>query len=219
MNWTPGIMVQAEDRAHRIGTLKEVRVFRLVTQATIEEQILMKASYKKGLDEMVIQAGLYNNKATDLERRQRLEEVIKKQNLDREDEDEIPNDEEINKIMARDDDEFELFQELDKLRYEQEKRYYPNFNPEINYRLTVYEEIPEWIRELEEQKKDYKYLFTLYSNSEDQLAAAKDELAALCVHVEPEYDDEDEQFLYAAPPPPLLDEIDITKSRFHSFLM
>ena len=153
-DWNPAIDEQAQDRAHRIGTLKEVRVFRFVTQSTIEEQILLKASYKKGLDEMVIQAGLYNNKATDLERRERLEEVIKKQNLDREDEEEIPNDEEINKIMSRDDDEFELFQELDKLRYDQEKKYYSNFNPEINYRLTTYEEIPEWIRELEEYKKE-----------------------------------------------------------------
>jgi SNF2 family DNA or RNA helicase len=90
-DWNPQMDLQAQDRAHRIGTMKEVRVFRLVTNGTIEENILSKASYKRNLDEMIIQAGLYNNKSTDVERRQRLEEIIKKSNLDKDD-NEIPND-------------------------------------------------------------------------------------------------------------------------------
>lgn len=90
-DWNPQMDLQAQDRAHRIGTMKEVRVFRLITNGTIEENILSKASYKKNLDEMIIQAGMYNNKSTDVERRQRLEEIIKKSSLDKS-EDEIPND-------------------------------------------------------------------------------------------------------------------------------
>ncbi len=39
-DWNPKIDEQAQDRAHRIGSLKEVRVFRLVTNNTIEERIL-----------------------------------------------------------------------------------------------------------------------------------------------------------------------------------
>ncbi len=69
---------------------------------------------------MVIQAGLYNNKSTDLERRQRLEEVFCRKEGDC-DEDEVPSNEEINRIIARDEDEFELFQELDNCRYGMEK--------------------------------------------------------------------------------------------------
>lgn len=90
-DWNPQMDLQAQDRAHRIGTMKEVRVFRLITNGTIEENILSKASYKKNLDEMIIQAGMYNDKSTDVERRQRLEEIIKKSSLDKT-EDEIPND-------------------------------------------------------------------------------------------------------------------------------
>ena len=90
-DWNPQMDLQAQDRAHRIGTLKEVRVYRLVTNGTIEENILSKASFKRNLDEMIIQAGMYNSKSTDMERRQRLEEIIKKSNLDK-DENEIPND-------------------------------------------------------------------------------------------------------------------------------
>ena len=152
-DWNPAVDEQAQDRAHRIGTVREVRVFRLITQGTIEEQILMKASYKKGLDEMVIQAGLYNNKATDVERRQKLEEIIKKQNLDQEDKDEIPNDEDINRIISRSDEEFETFQLMDEERYSVEKNVYGNFNKNINYRLIAYEELPRWIRNLNEEKR------------------------------------------------------------------
>ena len=90
-DWNPQMDLQAQDRAHRIGTMREVRVFRLVTNGTIEENILSKASYKRNLDEMIIQAGLYNNKSTDVERRQKLEQIIKKSHLDKDD-NEIPND-------------------------------------------------------------------------------------------------------------------------------
>lgn len=52
---------------------------------------------------------MYNNRATDLERRQKVEEIIKQQNLERSEEDEIPNDEEINKMLSRNDGEFKVF--------------------------------------------------------------------------------------------------------------
>ena len=90
-DWNPQMDLQAQDRAHRIGTMKEVRVYRLVCNGTIEENILSKASFKKNLDEMIIQAGMYNPKSTDVQRRQRLEEIIKNSGLDK-DENEIPND-------------------------------------------------------------------------------------------------------------------------------
>lgn len=40
--------------------MKEVRVFRLVTNNTIEEKILQKASLKSNLVETLIEAGLYD---------------------------------------------------------------------------------------------------------------------------------------------------------------
>lgn len=43
-DWNPKIDEQAQDRAHRIGTTKEVRVFRFVCSGTIEEKILSKAT-------------------------------------------------------------------------------------------------------------------------------------------------------------------------------
>lgn len=46
-----------QDRAHRIGQKKQVRVFRFITENTIEERIVEKAEMKLRLDNIVIQQG------------------------------------------------------------------------------------------------------------------------------------------------------------------
>ena len=49
------------DRAHRIGQTKDVYVYRLVTQGTVEERILERAELKLRLDAMIIQKGRNKN--------------------------------------------------------------------------------------------------------------------------------------------------------------
>merc|ERR1740123_1885102 len=56
-DWNPQMDLQAMDRAHRIGQKKQVRVFRLVTENTVDEKIVEKAEVKLKLDRMVIQQG------------------------------------------------------------------------------------------------------------------------------------------------------------------
>ena len=51
----------------------EVRVLRLVTSNSIEEHILERASFKKGLDNQVIQAGKFNKQSSAQERREMLQ--------------------------------------------------------------------------------------------------------------------------------------------------
>lgn len=67
-DWNPQMDEQAKDRAHRIGQMHEVRVYRLITATNVEEGILFKATYKKALDNKIIQAGMFNNEASDLDR-------------------------------------------------------------------------------------------------------------------------------------------------------
>merc|ERR1712223_163842 len=63
-DWNPQMDLQAMDRAHRIGQKKQVKVFRLVTENTVDEKIVERAAVKLRLDRMVIQAGrLAENKA------------------------------------------------------------------------------------------------------------------------------------------------------------
>jgi SWI/SNF-related matrix-associated actin-dependent regulator of chromatin subfamily A member 5 len=49
--------LQAIDRAHRIGQKKEVRVFRFITEGSIEEKVIERADRKLFLDAAVIQQG------------------------------------------------------------------------------------------------------------------------------------------------------------------
>lgn len=71
-------------------------MYRLITRTEIEEGILSKATLKKDLDAKIIQAGMFNDKASDMERQKRLEDLIRKEYEDddeSEDDNEIPNDE------------------------------------------------------------------------------------------------------------------------------
>jgi ATP-dependent helicase STH1/SNF2 len=59
-DYNPHADLQAQDRAHRIGQKKEVRVFRLVTSNTVEENIIEIARRKLALDGQIIQAGKFD---------------------------------------------------------------------------------------------------------------------------------------------------------------
>jgi SWI/SNF-related matrix-associated actin-dependent regulator of chromatin subfamily A member 5 len=56
-DWNPQVDLQAMDRAHRIGQTKQVRVFRFITEGTVEEKIIERADRKLFLDAAVIQQG------------------------------------------------------------------------------------------------------------------------------------------------------------------
>uniref|UniRef100_A0A5S6PYK1 Uncharacterized protein n=1 Tax=Trichuris muris TaxID=70415 RepID=A0A5S6PYK1_TRIMR len=56
-DWNPQMDLQAMDRAHRIGQKKTVRVFRFITENTVEERIVERAEIKLRLDTVVIQQG------------------------------------------------------------------------------------------------------------------------------------------------------------------
>eukprot|EP01126_Amoeba_proteus_P048883 TRINITY_DN5672_c0_g1_i9.p1 TRINITY_DN5672_c0_g1~~TRINITY_DN5672_c0_g1_i9.p1 ORF type:complete len:843 (-),score=238.21 TRINITY_DN5672_c0_g1_i9:181-2709(-) len=56
-DWNPQVDLQAQDRAHRIGQTKHVKVYRFVTEGTVEEKIVERAETKLHLDAMVIQQG------------------------------------------------------------------------------------------------------------------------------------------------------------------
>lgn len=168
-DWNPQMDLQAQDRAHRIGQKSEVRVYRFITNTWIEEEILSKAAYKMSLDEVFIQAGLYNQKATDTERKERLEEFLKRKSMTEDLMSGIPSDEQLNEILARDENELRVFNEMDRERYEQEKHIYKHFKhpahhgkgETFNYRLVQEYEVPEWVKENAKtdngDKKDENY--------------------------------------------------------------
>merc|ERR1712012_633529 len=112
-DWNPHQDLQAQDRAHRIGQKNEVRVLRLMVVNSVEERILAAAKYKLNMDEKVIQAGMFNNRSTGMERRELLQNILRAEDQDEDEEDEAPDDETINQMIARSEAEFEKFQQMD----------------------------------------------------------------------------------------------------------
>lgn len=75
-DWNPQPDLQAMDRAHRIGQKKQVRVFRLITENTVDEKVVERAEVKLRLDRLVIQQGrLTDNKANQLSKEERLQMI------------------------------------------------------------------------------------------------------------------------------------------------
>ena len=54
------LLLQAQDRCHRIGQTREVHIYRLVSEQTVEEAILAKSDQKRHLDHLAIQSGGFN---------------------------------------------------------------------------------------------------------------------------------------------------------------
>eukprot|EP00794_Sanderia_malayensis_P009568 gene9568-10557_t len=54
-DWNPQNDLQAMARAHRIGQTKQVKIYRLVTKGSIEEDIIERAKKKMVLDHLIIQ--------------------------------------------------------------------------------------------------------------------------------------------------------------------
>ncbi|KAK9431721.1 SNF2 family N-terminal domain-containing protein [Lipomyces doorenjongii] len=116
-DWNPHQDLQAQDRAHRIGQTKEVRIFRLITEDSVEEMILERAHKKLDIDGKVIQAGKFDNKSTAEEQeaflRSLLEAEEAKKQKHEDDDDEELDDEELNELLARDDSEAFVFRKMD----------------------------------------------------------------------------------------------------------
>ena len=58
-DWNPTMDAQAQDRCHRIGQTRDVHIYRLICEKTIEENILKKANQKRLLSEVTIEGGCF----------------------------------------------------------------------------------------------------------------------------------------------------------------
>ncbi|XP_061084017.1 transcription activator BRG1 isoform X2 [Conger conger] len=156
-DWNPHQDLQAQDRAHRIGQQNEVRVLRLCTVNSVEEKILAAAKYKLNVDQKVIQAGMFDQKSSSHERRAFLQAILEHEEQDEVggrrtgsvagcgtvgvwEEDEVPDDETVNQMIARSEEEFDHFMRMDLDRRREDAR-----NPKRKPRLMEEDELPSWI--------------------------------------------------------------------------
>ncbi|XP_047102247.1 ATP-dependent helicase brm isoform X2 [Schistocerca piceifrons] len=140
-DWNPHQDLQAQDRAHRIGQQNEVRVLRLMTVNSVEERILAAARYKLNMDEKVIQAGMFDQKSTGSERQQFLQSILHQDEAEEEEENEVPDDDSVNHMIARNADELALFHRMDLERRREEAKLGPNRKS----RLVEEAELPDWL--------------------------------------------------------------------------
>ncbi|KAI9512303.1 SNF2 family N-terminal domain-containing protein [Russula earlei] len=115
-DWNPHADLQAQDRAHRIGQTKSVRILRFITEKSVEEAMYARARYKLDIDDKVIQAGRFDNKSTQEEQEEFLRSILEADQEEENEEAGDMNDEEINEIIARSDEEARLFSEMDMQR-------------------------------------------------------------------------------------------------------
>lgn len=152
-DWNPHQDLQAQDRAHRIGQLNEVRVLRLMTVNSVEERILAAARYKLNMDEKVIQAGMFDQKSTGSERQQFLQSILHQDGDDEEEENEVPDDETINQMIARSEEEFETFQKMDLERRREEAK----LGHARKSRLLEESELPDWLVKEDAEVERWNY--------------------------------------------------------------
>lgn len=139
-DWNPHQDLQAQDRAHRIGQKNEVRILRLISSNSVEEKILERAQYKLDMDGKVIQAGKFDNKSTSEERDALLRTLLDSaEAAEQLEEQEEMDDEYLNGIMARSDEELIAFQKFDEERAKD-----PDYGPDRKLpRLMAENELPD----------------------------------------------------------------------------
>ncbi|KAK8845417.1 hypothetical protein IAR55_006130 [Kwoniella newhampshirensis] len=115
-DWNPHADLQAQDRAHRIGQKKEVRVLRLISSGTVEELVLARAQQKLAIDGKVIQAGKFDDVTSSAEYEALLAKAFEAGNEDDNEETNELDDDELNELLARGDEELGIFTRMDEER-------------------------------------------------------------------------------------------------------
>ncbi|KAF8640822.1 hypothetical protein AX17_000471 [Amanita inopinata Kibby_2008] len=115
-DWNPHADLQAQDRAHRIGQTKAVLILRFITEKSVEEAMYQRARYKLDIDDKVIQAGRFDNKSTQEEQEEFLRSILEADQEEENEEAGDMNDDELNELIARSEEECAIFHEIDLKR-------------------------------------------------------------------------------------------------------
>ena len=150
-DWNPQMDMQAMDRAHRIGQQSEVRVFRMITNTQIEEEIFSRAKAKKNVNEIVVRETNEDEADRQARLRKLLEEEVQGDSEDDEESQEsgVMSWEECNTMLARSDEELALFEKMDKEILERDETEWNARQTDVPKpypgRLMSDSELPSWM--------------------------------------------------------------------------
>ncbi|XVE65684.1 hypothetical protein DITRI_Ditri08aG0019500 [Diplodiscus trichospermus] len=117
-DWNPQVDLQAQARAHRLGQKKDVLVLRFETVKTVEEQVRAAAEHKLGVANQSITAGFFDNNTSAEDRREYLESLLRE--CKKEEATPVLDDDALNDLLARSESEIDVFESVDKQRWEEE---------------------------------------------------------------------------------------------------
>ena len=144
-DWNPFADMQASARVHRIGQDKEVLVISLSTPDTVERKVQRVQDEKRIVEDMIISAAIFNDESNVDDRKAVYQAVTAKNQSGGVTN--VPNDAQINKIIARTPEELELFEQMDQ---ERDARYQREWELEGHTgeypRLVTYEELPDYLK-------------------------------------------------------------------------
>jgi ATP-dependent DNA helicase len=81
-DWNPHMDTQAQDRAHRIGQKKNVMIYRLVTEGSVELKILERANAKRSLERLAMAGNFGSHSKTKKATRTEVISTIAKEVVD-----------------------------------------------------------------------------------------------------------------------------------------
>ena len=74
--WNPAVEDQASDRAHRMGQLRPVTVYRLVAKDTIEDKIVELHKHKRDLASSLLEGGEVSGKMSVEEMLELIKDIV-----------------------------------------------------------------------------------------------------------------------------------------------
>uniref|UniRef100_A0A1I7U8T0 Helicase domino n=1 Tax=Caenorhabditis tropicalis TaxID=1561998 RepID=A0A1I7U8T0_9PELO len=106
-DWNPTMDAQAQDRCHRIGQTRNVSIYRLISERTIEENILRKATQKRRLGELAIDEAGFTPEF--FKQSDNIRDLFDGENVDVTAPEDVPmNEQDMEKVMAKCEDEADV---------------------------------------------------------------------------------------------------------------
>jgi ATP-dependent helicase STH1/SNF2 len=159
-DWNPQMDLQAQDRAHRIGQKSEVRVFRLITNTPIEEEMHGRALAKQKVNNIIVRETDESDSTRQEALRRLLAEEDKKDgddsDSDAEAETGVHSWAEVNSMLARSEEEGQLFEKMDQEMLQRDReawRATPDREGRYPGRLMTEAECPKWMAIQTEKKQ------------------------------------------------------------------
>jgi len=132
-DWNPQQDLQAMARCHRIGQTREVRVFRLISDQTVEESIFDRAQTKLDLERKAIECGKFDFSISGAERKEFLEHILQQRtSVNNKYESDIERTK-LNQLLSRTEEEWKEFEAMDAEHENEFKS------------LLVAETLPDWL--------------------------------------------------------------------------